>query len=882
MLFSLNAFATHNRAGEITYRKLNGTTYEITVTTYTDTRSTQADRCEIGIKFGDGKEDTIPRINHTGGAPCNPSVSCSCMGDGIGNSIKKNVYQTRHTYAGPGTYIISMEDPNRVEGIKNIPKSVGIPFFIKSTLIIAPSMGSNNSPVLNFPPIDQACTCNPFYHNPGAVDPDGDSLSYSLSVCYGRDGKTIPGYYYPRPICPKNTFSIDPKSGTLSWDGPGQVGQFNACILITEWRKEKTSGKWRIIGEVLRDMQIDVLQCNNQPPQFINVEDVCVNAGDTISEVITAYDTDGQTITLTGTGEPISLINSPAKFFQGGTGIDTVRTKFYWQTQCSHIRNADYQMTFKAEDNAQPVKLVNFMTVNMRVVGPAVTNLSSSAGRNRITLNWDPSICINAQGYEIYRKVDSTNWTPINCEIGIPTSLGYSKIDYVAGHGSSSYVDDNKGVGLFHGQIYCYRIVAKYADNASGYSSEEICNELPFDVPIITRSSVNITDISKGSDSVSFAKPQLIDLNKFPPPYSFNVSHSEGYDDAERIIYESPLYLDFNEIDTILNIEGLNTKEQANTFIVELFSADSSIGKTHTASSVYLDIGSDDKKLHLEWKMEVPWKNFEYVIYREIEGLFTAIDTVADSSYIDSNLVNEREYRYLIKSQGKYSIEELPDTIVNFSQIQAGIPKDTIPPCAPDKPFIDSKCEYFSNHLVWKNPNSTCNYKDAVRYNVYFTPFVGSQYQVLESKTDINDTIAQFDDLESVAGCYAITAIDTFGNESSLSERVCVDNCPIYELPNVFTPGGDGHNDYFHPLPYRYIKDIEFVVFNRWGQQVYDTTDPAINWDGTNKYTNKPCLSGVYFYICVVNEIRLSGIRSREIKGHITILNQLDRVSPSK
>ncbi len=46
-----------------------------------------------------------------------------------------------------------------------------------------------------------------------------------------------------------------------------------------------------------------------------------------------------------------------------------------------------------------------------------------------------------------------------------------------------------------------------------------------------------------------------------------------------------------------------------------------------------------------------------------------------------------------------------------------------------------------------------------------------------------------------LAGCYAVSAIDSFENESAFSAKICVDNCIMYELPNVFTPNGDGIND---------------------------------------------------------------------------------------
>jgi hypothetical protein len=156
-LFALpvSVWATHNRAGEITYKHKAGFTYEITITTYTDESSVTADRCELDqVNFGDGTSGIVPRIN--GGACGSQNPGCQHCGVSLGSNIKKNIYITEHTYPGTGSYRITMEDPNRNGGVINIPNSIQVVFFLYSELNIIAAGIPNSSPILTNPPVDNA------------------------------------------------------------------------------------------------------------------------------------------------------------------------------------------------------------------------------------------------------------------------------------------------------------------------------------------------------------------------------------------------------------------------------------------------------------------------------------------------------------------------------------------------------------------------------------------------------------------------------------------------------------------------------------------------------------------------------------------------------
>jgi gliding motility-associated-like protein len=61
-------------------------------------------------------------------------------------------------------------------------------------------------------------------------------------------------------------------------------------------------------------------------------------------------------------------------------------------------------------------------------------------------------------------------------------------------------------------------------------------------------------------------------------------------------------------------------------------------------------------------------------------------------------------------------------------------------------------------------------------------------------------------------------------------------------------------------------------IFDRWGKEVYVTSDPEINWDGRDKNTHLPCSDGVYYYVCEVYVIALCGNQKMILKGAVTIL----------
>ncbi|MBP7102793.1 MAG: gliding motility-associated C-terminal domain-containing protein [Bacteroidales bacterium] len=839
-------YATHERAGEILYKHISGLTYQITLITYTYTPS-PADRNELEVFWGDGTSEIIQRSSKTN----------------LGSDVQQNVYIGTHTYPAMGSYIISMEDPNRNQGIINVPYSVDIPFYIESELIINPFLTFNNSPILENPPIDIGCVSKPFYHNPGAVDLDGDSLAYSLVKCKGYGGQDIPGYTIPLT---SNSIGIDAVTGDFYWDSPVLQGEYNIAILIEEYRHGVK------VGSVIRDMQIIIMACDNNPPEIVTIDDTCVNAGDTLIFKVLAKDKDyKQVVTMTAASAIFHLPDSLAYFDQPIAGRDSVFTYFSWPTNCYHVQKQAYSIVFKAKDNGAPVSLASMKTSWVTVVAPAPQNLQAFPFERTILLSWD-SACSNAAGYRIYRREGKSGFIPQHCETGVPPYTGYKLIGEVKSPNITSFVDDNEGYGLRFGIEYCYVVIAYFDDNAESYASREICAMLKNYLPIITHVSIEETNNQSGKILIRWTLPDDIDTIQYPGPYSLAIKRDIDTFTNVVTIHTFPSLSDTAFIDSLQN-----TESHQFYYVLGLYNHTNSpptlIDYSDPASSVFLNIDSTDKALLLSWDEAVPWHNTLYEIYRynPITLQFDSIGSTNQQLYIDKSLTNGERYCYYVQSVGNYDDTNLVRPLLNKSQIKCGVPVDIVSPCTP---LLSGETDCIDIDLEWKMPFDSC-FDDITKYYIYYTEKINGDYRIIDSVLDGLKQTYSLKNPISIVGCFTVRAIDSINNYSDYSNKVCfdIDLCNPYYLPNIFSPNSDGINDLFTPFyPYEMVESVDMRIYNRWGALVFKTDNPDILWDGTNQFNTLKCAEGVYYYACDVREYTLFGIRTRFLQGSITLV----------
>ncbi|MFN3404867.1 MAG: PKD domain-containing protein [Cytophagaceae bacterium] len=123
--------------------------------------------------------------------------------------------------------------------------------------------------------------------------------------------------------------------------------------------------------------------------------------------------------------------------------------------------------------------------------------------------------------------------------------------------------------------------------------------------------------------------------------------------------------------------------------------------------------------------------------------------------------------------------------------------------------------------------------------------------------------------LVSQPGIYTVTASNIHGCSSVATSNV-VNLCePQIYVPKAFTPNGDGVNDFFE-LFGQNVLNVEFTLFNKWGEVIYSTTKLNEKWDGT--YRGEIIPAGAYAFVVKYSGETINGIEEKVQKGDITVI----------
>ena len=920
---SFAAQATHLKGGEITVKRISDKTltFEFTLTTFTENNRANVEQNAVNFCFGDGS--SILSAKRSAGYPQN-----------LGNGTMKNVYKIEYTYPAASLfYKVSVAIPNRNDGVLNITRSVDVPFYVETIFSINAGLGLNSTPILLNPAVDlTAVVGQPFIHNSNAVDAEGDSLAYRLSVSRtgaeltcdpASRGLLAPNFKQPNEVSTTpSSFTINAKTGDLIWRSPQEVGIYNCAFIIEEWRNGVK------ISETVRDMQIEVKDLDNRGPLLTVPTDVCVQAGTRINQTITAIDQVSKTgrvdpLTITSTGNVYAIdttyaVKPPNASFTSvarQTTLTAVGT-FNWQTDCVHIRKEDYDVFFKAEDfppvtSSGVSNLVDSKIWKIRVLAPAVKNVTATAGTGtQIIVNWSAYNCALPNATLIlYRKQGACDAvTNASCATGM-TQSGYTELARFP-VSTTSYADN----AIVKNTNYSYLLVVVFTNSKGAVDfspmSNSACYLIASASPIMTNVSVLKTSTTAGENFVRWTRPIKLDTLQYRGPYSYQLMRAIGTGTYGAIGAPIAASIRTAVNDTSYTDTGLNTSaltyRYRTDFYYTLNGVRTLLESPAPASNVRLSSLVAIASVKLAWAASVPWtnENRTHRVYRETprgSGLFNRIadvpvTTAATFKYVDLgtdtytadgtftiSMKTDSSYCYYVETLGSYG-PGLPEMmLINKSQIICGIPQTDIFPCPPslqlytvDCASLDAKadCSFssFTNQLTWNPTVSGICDPDLVSYKIYYAKDPSSPYKLLGNSATLN-----FSHIlpNSYRGCYYVTAVSALGKESGPSNKICVENCASFNLPNLFSPNGDGLNDSFKPMRCpRFVSNVTVKIVDRNGQLIYQYSGPVdgFGWNGTD--TNGIQMSASsYFYTCdVVFDLFDTSAQTKSLKGWVELV----------
>jgi gliding motility-associated-like protein len=418
VVFNNKAVASHAVGIDLTYQCLGGNQYEFTVNFYRDCDGVSApSNAFISISSascGITTSTSLARISTIEvSAICAGQLgSSSCSGGNL-PGIEQYTYRGNFTLpANCNDWVISYNLCCRNSAITNLQNPGSQSLYVEARLNNAGGL-CNNSPFFTSLPTPYLCAGQPFFYNHGAIDIDGDSLVYTLVPPRTAPTANIPyngSFTATSPLSTTGGFGFNTQSGQMSFT-PANPQQAVVTIRVDEYRNGV------LIGSVIRDLQLVVINCNNQLPTASGINgtsgvggaytiDVC--AGFPLCFDISSNDLNaGQQVNMNWNGG-----------IQGAT-FTTTGTPFPRATFCWTPGPGDigvHNFSLEVRDNACPIPGLNIYTYTITVTpnpnppvtaGPDLricqggsTPLTASTPAPGVTYSWRPTTglsCTNCQ-----------------------------------------------------------------------------------------------------------------------------------------------------------------------------------------------------------------------------------------------------------------------------------------------------------------------------------------------------------------------------------------------------------------------------------------------------------------------------------------------------
>lgn len=885
LLLSTTASAWHLVGGEMYYECLGNNQYRIYMKVYRDCRNQVNpaapfdDPSPFSVFDGNGNQVAINGGSNTvyvpiSADPNNLPVSTGnpCVIPPTGLCVEEATYETTITLPyNPDGYHIAYQRCCRNSSITNIfnPNSYGGTFtvFISD---LAQTTCNTSAQFTNFPPI-VICTNQPLSIDHSATDPEGDSLVYSFCAPYtgfqmgnpGPGPATPPPYstvpFIP-PLSPTNPLGGNPQITINSQTGiitgiPTITGQYVVGVCVEEYRNGV------LLSTLRRDFQFNATACAVTVQADI-LEDyktgfrdyVLENCGDTVIDFINES---GQTNFITGYQWNFDLNNGTN--FTGTQNNPTVTFPGYDTYIGMLVVNPG---SVSCTDTAFITVIIHAppsadfsFTYDSCIVGPVVFFDNSSAYNTSDTLSYylwdfddgvgfadtlDPIYqYLDAGSYDVKLTITDQN----GCVDSLVTNLVWAPtpiIDIVP----SSFIGCAPGDIEFINNSYPITGYITTWDLGDGSFSNDASPTHTYQNPGIYTVSVYIESPLNCQATDTF--PNLI------------------------TIYEAPVANAVIEFDSceIGPVEFTSLATAGDTAI-RYWTWDLADGNIATDTQVvyqYVDAGSYNIGLFVQdyngctdtFRQVIDWFPAPVIFIGQpvYEGCSPFTVTIENNSYP----INGYETVWTM-GDGDTSLDASPThTYPNIGEYTLSLVVTSPTGCVGEQTF-DNLVVVHPNPLAdfTYSPDPPSNLNPTLDFNNQSIDAITWQWNFGGEGTSFEENPTHtFLDTGQVS--IRLIATHPSGCQDTLSRILDIAPKFSFYLPNAFTPNEDAINDGFRGAGMFWsFQQYDMRVFNRWGELIFETSDPYEAWNGRKNNNGKLVKMGVY--VC---RVQLKGPRGKD------------------
>lgn len=402
LLSSISVSGSHIASLDLSLVNIGGNDYLVTFVLYRDCSGTGVPQT-VSLSFActgnaslSFQLTTVPLMTGTGQevTPACQAFPTQCSG-GTLYGIQEYMYQSQVTLPACDSWVVSYTTccRNPSNTIVN-PTSQSAYIEARLNNLLAPGA---SAPTMTTIPNLLLCNGKLNCQNPGAVDKDGDSLSFKLVAPFTTNSSSfvayIPPYSATQPMPSNPPVTINALTGELCIT-PSMNTIANVAIKVEKWRT--INGTPTQIGSAYRDMLVNVYNCSSEFPQLTGMDTTLsagfnpantlfsktVCAGQPVSVAIWGHDADTFNAASAGNPEKFALFWNQA--IQGAAfnainqGTDSSYAIFNWTPTPLHIREQPWCFVATVRDYACPYNLIRHYTYCFKVDGIAV-----DAGANK-------------------------------------------------------------------------------------------------------------------------------------------------------------------------------------------------------------------------------------------------------------------------------------------------------------------------------------------------------------------------------------------------------------------------------------------------------------------------------------------------------------------